>query len=44
VAALPCPYGDGLTGERVASLLTDPATAALLTLDEPDWVGKGVPV
>lgn len=43
VAALPCPYGDGLTGERVADLLADPATTALLSLDEPDWVGKGVP-
>ncbi|GAA0810073.1 non-hydrolyzing UDP-N-acetylglucosamine 2-epimerase [Spirilliplanes yamanashiensis] len=37
VAALPCPYGDGATGLRVAAVLADPATDALLTLDEPDY-------
>lgn len=36
VAALPCPYGDGTTGTQVAAVLADPATDALLALDEPD--------
>ena len=36
IAALPCPYGDGTTGPRVAAILADPATDALLALDEPD--------
>jgi UDP-N-acetylglucosamine 2-epimerase (non-hydrolysing) len=44
VASLPCPYGDGHTATRVADILCDPATAALLTIDEPDFVGKAVPV
>jgi UDP-N-acetylglucosamine 2-epimerase (non-hydrolysing) len=38
VAATPCLYGDGNTSELVASVLDDPATAALLTLDEPDFL------
>ncbi|MDT4995726.1 MAG: hypothetical protein QOH97_5618 [Actinoplanes sp.] len=37
IAALPCPYGDGTTGTQVAAILADPATDALLTLDEPDY-------
>ncbi len=37
VAALPCPYGAGDTGFRVAAVLADPATDALLRLDEPDY-------
>lgn len=40
VAALTCPYGDGQTGSRVSALLRDPATAALLRLDEPDYVDR----
>lgn len=40
VAALPCPYGDGRTGERVSRLLHHPDTAALLRLDEPDFVDR----
>ena len=36
IAALPCPYGDGTTGPRVAAILADQATDALLALDEPD--------
>jgi UDP-N-acetylglucosamine 2-epimerase (non-hydrolysing) len=36
IAALPCPYGDGTTGAQVAAVLADPATDALLALDEPD--------
>jgi UDP-N-acetylglucosamine 2-epimerase (non-hydrolysing) len=43
VAALPCPYGDGHTGERVAELLADPGTAPLLRIEEPDFVGKAAP-
>src|SRR5438552_7879071 len=43
VAAASCPYGDGHTAERVAAALTDPATAPLLELSEPDFVGREVP-
>ena len=43
VAALPCPYGDGHTGARVAELLADPATAGLLRIDEPDFVDQPTP-
>ncbi len=43
VAGLPCPYGDGTTGFRVASVLADPATQALLTLDEPDFTDGSRP-
>lgn len=43
VAALPCPYGDGFTGERVAEVLADPGTAPLLRIEEPDFVGKEAP-
>jgi UDP-N-acetylglucosamine 2-epimerase (non-hydrolysing) len=44
IARLPCPYGDGHTAERVADILCDPATRALLTMHEPDFVDKDVPV
>ena len=37
VAELECPYGDGRTGQRVADILSDPATTALLELAEPDF-------
>lgn len=43
VAAIPCPYGDGRTGERVADLLCDPQTRQLLRLTEADYVGRAVP-
>jgi UDP-N-acetylglucosamine 2-epimerase (non-hydrolysing) len=43
VAAVPCPYGDGRTSERVVELLSDPDTARLLRLREPDFVGKCAP-
>ncbi|MBW6439245.1 UDP-N-acetylglucosamine 2-epimerase (non-hydrolyzing) [Actinoplanes hulinensis] len=43
VAALPCPYGDGHTGARVAALLADPALDPLLTLDEPDHTDGTLP-
>lgn len=39
IAALSCPYGDGTTGTQVAAVLADPATDALLALDEPDCTG-----
>jgi UDP-N-acetylglucosamine 2-epimerase (non-hydrolysing) len=35
VAALPCPYGDGRTGQRVATLLTDTVVRSLLAPREP---------
>jgi len=35
VAAVPCPYGDGKVGPRVAALLADPAVRGLLELSEP---------
>lgn len=43
VASVPCPYGDGFTGPRVARLLLDPGTVDLLRLDEPDFVGREPP-
>lgn len=43
IAALPCPYGDGSTGRRVAAILADPATAALVALDEPDFTDGHLP-
>ncbi len=36
VHAVPCPYGDGHAARRIADVLTDPLTAPLLALDEPD--------
>ncbi len=35
VASVPCPYGDGHVGPRVAALLDEPAAQDLLTLEEP---------
>jgi UDP-N-acetylglucosamine 2-epimerase (non-hydrolysing) len=43
VAAVPCPYGDGQVGPRVARLLDEPATGALLVLDEPDFGAGALP-
>lgn len=43
IAALPCPYGDGHTGERVAAILAEPATTHLLDLTEPDFTGDALP-
>jgi UDP-N-acetylglucosamine 2-epimerase (non-hydrolysing) len=43
VASLPCPFGDGRTGERIAEILADPASSALLRVEEPDFVGKPPP-
>jgi UDP-N-acetylglucosamine 2-epimerase (non-hydrolysing) len=42
-AALPCPYGDGRTGERVVRALHDADAAGLLELAEPDWVDRAPP-
>ncbi|RFU22256.1 non-hydrolyzing UDP-N-acetylglucosamine 2-epimerase [Geodermatophilus marinus] len=42
-AALPCPYGDGTTGARVAAVLADPRTDALLALEEPDHTDGRLP-
>jgi UDP-N-acetylglucosamine 2-epimerase (non-hydrolysing) len=42
-AALPCPYGDGTTGRRIAAVLADPATDALLALPEPDFTDGRLP-
>jgi UDP-N-acetylglucosamine 2-epimerase (non-hydrolysing) len=35
IDAIPCPYGDGMTSERVAALLGHPPNPALLRLSEP---------
>nr|GID87647.1 hypothetical protein Ade03nite_65710 [Actinoplanes derwentensis] len=43
VTALPCPYGDGHTGPRVAALLADPSLTPLLALDEPDHTDGSLP-
>ena len=42
-AALPCPYGDGTTGTRIAGILADERTDALLALTEPDFTGGRLP-
>ena len=36
VAAVPCPYGDGNVGPRVAALLADPTTEPLLAVADPE--------
>lgn len=42
-ASLPCPYGDGTTGPQVAAILGDPATDALLAIEEPDFTDGTLP-
>jgi UDP-N-acetylglucosamine 2-epimerase (non-hydrolysing) len=42
-ATLPCPYGDGTAGVRVAAVLADERTDALLSLDEPDFTDGRLP-
>jgi UDP-N-acetylglucosamine 2-epimerase (non-hydrolysing) len=42
-ASLPCPYGDGTTGARIAEILADEGTSALLALDEPDFTDGRLP-
>jgi UDP-N-acetylglucosamine 2-epimerase (non-hydrolysing) len=39
VAALPCPYGDGETGRRVAEVLAEPRLRALVAPREPVLAG-----
>jgi UDP-N-acetylglucosamine 2-epimerase (non-hydrolysing) len=36
VAAVPCPYGDGRTGERITALLAEPSVLDLLRIREPE--------
>jgi UDP-N-acetylglucosamine 2-epimerase (non-hydrolysing) len=43
VMALPSLFGDGNSGERIAGVLDEPGTAALLRIAEPDLVGKPPP-
>jgi UDP-N-acetylglucosamine 2-epimerase (non-hydrolysing) len=43
IANAPCPYGDGHTAREVVRVLHDPRTAALLRLDEPDFVDRPPP-
>jgi UDP-N-acetylglucosamine 2-epimerase (non-hydrolysing) len=43
VAAVPCPFGDGFTSQRVADILDEPATMAQLALEEPDFLDQPVP-
>jgi UDP-N-acetylglucosamine 2-epimerase (non-hydrolysing) len=42
-ASAPCPYGDGTTGARVAAVLSDARTDALLELCEPDFTDGRLP-
>jgi UDP-N-acetylglucosamine 2-epimerase (non-hydrolysing) len=44
VAAADCPYGDGRSAGRIASILSDAATQELLRLSEPDLIGKPIDV
>ncbi len=43
ISSIPCPYGDGHTGEKVASLLADPALDPYLILEEPSFLDGEVP-
>ena len=43
IAKVPCPYGDGHTSERVATLLASPATTPLLAIREPDFTHGELP-
>ncbi len=43
IAQLPCPYGDGHTGTRIARLLAEQSLDALLALDEPDYTDGRLP-
>lgn len=42
-ASSPCPYGDGTTGPRIAAILADERTDALLALPEPDCTNGRLP-
>jgi len=41
--SLPCPYGDGTAGRRIAEVLADERTDALLALPEPDFTDGRFP-
>jgi UDP-N-acetylglucosamine 2-epimerase (non-hydrolysing) len=43
VAAIPCPYGTGDSAQRVLDVLKDPATKPLISLTEPNFIGKEPP-
>ncbi|MER5862877.1 UDP-N-acetylglucosamine 2-epimerase (non-hydrolyzing) [Kitasatospora sp. NPDC002040] len=43
IAAMPCPYGDGRSAERIAGLLTDRHHRGLLALREPGHVPEEIP-
>jgi UDP-N-acetylglucosamine 2-epimerase (non-hydrolysing) len=42
-AALPCPYGDGSAGRRIAATLADERVQPLLSLAEPDFSDGRLP-
>jgi UDP-N-acetylglucosamine 2-epimerase (non-hydrolysing) len=43
VSAIPCPYGDGHTAERIAATLADPSVEKLLAIEEPDFTTGALP-
>ncbi|MBW4079045.1 MAG: UDP-N-acetylglucosamine 2-epimerase (non-hydrolyzing) [Acidobacteria bacterium] len=43
IATIPCPYGDGHTGEAVARYLGDPSLDQYLILEEPSFLNGEVP-
>lgn len=43
IAALPCPFGDGYAGEKIAEAILDPEVAPLLRVQEHDYVGHTPP-
>jgi len=43
VAAVPCPYGDGHSAQRVADVLEEPGIAELLAITEPDFTDGTLP-
>ena len=44
VAHTKCPYGDGRSAERIASILSQRATCELLDLNGPDLIGRQIDV
>jgi UDP-N-acetylglucosamine 2-epimerase (non-hydrolysing) len=44
VAALPCPYGDGHTVERVVDVFAEPGIVDLVTPREPDYTAADAPL
>lgn len=43
ISSIPCPYGDGRTGETVSALLGDPALDPYLILEEPSFLNGELP-